>query len=112
MAVAVVGDGVARNDFALESDLKDLAETRDGLVHGAIPADGIAASLQAKVGRRYQTFRTVRVLPGRRGRFRTAYRFRRTSATIRYRFRVVVLKQAGLPFESGHSRVQTVTVRP
>jgi hypothetical protein len=83
-----------------------------GGVRVAIPAGGLSISLQALVGHRYRSFRQLRVTPQSRGRFRTSYRFTATTRTTRYRFRVSVLKQAGMPFANGTSAVRTVLVRP
>jgi hypothetical protein len=44
------------------------------------------------------------------GRFVTRYRFTATTRTTRYRFRALVLKQAGLPYETGTSPVTSVVV--
>jgi hypothetical protein len=82
-----------------------------GRVAGPIPAGGATVALQAKVGRRFRTFRQVRVTAASTGRFATRYRFTATTRTTRYRFRAVVLKQAGLPYETGSSRVATVVVQ-
>jgi hypothetical protein len=83
-----------------------------GRIRGPIPAGGLSVSLQARVGGRYRSFRQLRVTPQSRGRFKTTYRFTATSRTTRYRFRVSVLKQTGMPFENGTSSVRTVLVRP
>ncbi|MEA2358194.1 MAG: hypothetical protein QOI62_1454 [Solirubrobacteraceae bacterium] len=83
-----------------------------GSIRGAMPAGGLSISLQAQVGHRYRSFRQLRVTPQSRGRFKTSYRFTATTRTTRYRFRVSVLKQSGMPFENGTSAVRTVLVRP
>jgi hypothetical protein len=83
-----------------------------GRVLGALPAAGIAVTLQAKVGRHYRSFRQLRASSGTGGRIRTAYRFERTTGPVRYRFRLKVVRQAGLPFQSGASPVVAVSVRP
>jgi hypothetical protein len=82
-----------------------------GRVAGRIPARGATVALQAKVGDRFRTFRQVRVTGASRGRFATRYRFTATTRTTRYQFRAMVLKQAGLPYETGTSRVTMVVVR-
>jgi hypothetical protein len=82
-----------------------------GRVLGALPAAGIAVTLQAKVGRHYRSFRQLRASSGTGGRIRTAYRFERTTGPVRYRFRLKVVRQAGLPFQSGASPVVAVSVR-
>ncbi|MDX6697738.1 MAG: hypothetical protein QOE65_1135 [Solirubrobacteraceae bacterium] len=86
--------------------------TFSGSVEGSIPAGGLSISLQARVGHRYRSFRQLRVTPESRGRFTTGYRFTATTRTTRYRFRVFVLKQSGMPFANGSSAVRTVLVRP
>jgi hypothetical protein len=83
-----------------------------GRVLGAVPAEGIAVTLQAKVGRRYRSFRQLRASSATGGRIRTAYRFERTTAPVRYRFRLKVVRQAGLSFQGGASPVVSVSVRP
>jgi hypothetical protein len=83
-----------------------------GRILGVLPAAGIAVTLQAKVGRHYRSFRQLRASSGTGGRIRTAYRFERTTGPVRYRFRLKVVRQAGLPFQSGASPVVAVSVRP
>lgn len=83
-----------------------------GRLAGRIPARGVTVALQARVGRRFRTFRQVRVTRASAGRFATRYRFTATTRTTRYRFRALVLRQAGLPYETGSSRVAAVVVRP
>jgi hypothetical protein len=83
-----------------------------GRVLGALPAAGIAVTLQAKVGRHYRSFRQLRASSGTGGRIRTVYRFERTTGPVRYRFRLKVVRQAGLPFQAGVSPVVSVSVRP
>jgi hypothetical protein len=81
-------------------------------VLGPVPANGIAVTLQAKVGRHYRSFRQLRASSHTHGRIRTVYRFERTTRPARYRFRLEVVRQAGLPFQSGVSPVVGVAVRP
>ena len=69
-------------------------------------------TLQAKVGRNYRSFRQLRASSRTGGRVRTVYRFERTTQPARYRFRLKVVRQAGLPYRSGVSPVVSVTVRP
>jgi hypothetical protein len=83
-----------------------------GGLEAPLPRRGATASLQVKLGRRYHTFRQVRLRRSSDGRFRTSYRFTATARPTRYRFRLLVLKQAGLPYERGTSTTQTVTVIP
>jgi hypothetical protein len=83
-----------------------------GRVAGPLAAGGVTASLQVSLGGRYRSFRAVRVTRSGAGRFRSSYRFRSTSRPTRYRFRVVVSRQAGLPYERGTSPTRSVVVRP
>jgi hypothetical protein len=83
-----------------------------GHVAGPLASGGVTASLQVKLGRRYRTFRALRVTSQGGGRFDSTYRFSATSRATRYRFRVLVSRQAGLPYERGTSRVTSVVVRP
>jgi hypothetical protein len=83
-----------------------------GRVLGPVPAAGVAVTLQAKVGRHYRSFRQLRATSRTNGRIRTVYRFERTTQPARYRFRLKLVRQAGLPFQSGVSPVVSVSVRP
>jgi hypothetical protein len=83
-----------------------------GRVLGPVPAAGVAVTLQAKVGDNYRSFRQVRAARRTNGRIRTVYRFERTTRPARYRFRLKLVRQAGLPFQSGVSPVVGVEVRP
>jgi hypothetical protein len=83
-----------------------------GVVDGLRPGRGATASLQVRQGHRYTTFRQIRLRPASRGRFRATYRFTATRRPTRYRFRLLVLKQAGLPYERATSEVGTVLVAP
>jgi hypothetical protein len=83
-----------------------------GRVLGAVPPAGVAVTLQAKIGRHYQSFRQLRASSRTRGRVRTVYRFQRTTSTVRYRFRLKLVRQAGLPYQGGVSPTVDVLVRP
>jgi hypothetical protein len=83
-----------------------------GRVLGPVPAAGVAVTLQAKVGRHYRSFRQLRATSATKGRIHTVYRFERTTRPARYRFRLKVVRQAGLPFQSGVSPVVRVSVTP
>jgi hypothetical protein len=83
-----------------------------GRVEGLQPGRGVVGSLQAKVRGRYRTFRQVRLRASSGGRFTAAYRFTATLRPTRYHFRLVVLRQAGLPYDRGASPVRTVLVVP
>jgi hypothetical protein len=65
--------------------------------------------LQARVGRRWQAFKSART--GTEGRFRARYRFRDTTGRRLYRFRAIVRAQAGYPYLAGASPVRRVLVR-
>ena len=82
-----------------------------GRVFGTLPPGGVTAALQVKNGSRYQTFRQLRIDPAKGGVVRTAYRFRATNATTRYRFRLLIVRQAGLVYERGASPAVSVVVR-
>jgi hypothetical protein len=86
--------------------------TFTGRVLAAVPPAGVAVTLQAKIGRHYQSFRQLRASSGTRGRVRTVYRFERTTSTARYRFRLKLVRQAGLPYQGGVSPTVDVLVRP
>jgi hypothetical protein len=86
--------------------------TFTGRVLGAVPRAGVAVTLQAKVGRHYRSFRQLRASAGTGGRIHTVYRFERTTATVRYRFRLKLVRQAGLPYQGGVSPPVDVLVRP
>ena len=83
-----------------------------GGLEGTVPRGGVTASLQVKLGRHYRTFRQLRLRPSSGGRLRTSYRFTATARPTRYRFRLLILKQAGLHYERGTSPTRTVTVVP
>jgi hypothetical protein len=83
-----------------------------GRVAGPLARGGVTASLQVKLGPRYRTFRSLRVTADGGGRFDTTYRFKRTSRPTLYQFRILVPRQAGLPYERGASRATSVVVRP
>ena len=64
--------------------------------------------LQARVGRRWQPFKTARTGPD--GRFRARYRFRATTTRRLYRFRALVREQAGYPYARGTSPTRRIVV--
>jgi hypothetical protein len=86
--------------------------TFTGRVLGQVPDAGVAVTLQAKLGRHYRSFRQLRASSRTGGHFRTVYRFERTTSPARYRFRVKLVRQAGLPYQGGVSSVVSVVVRP
>jgi hypothetical protein len=71
-------------------------------------AAGRVVVLQARVGGRWQAFKTARTGP--EGRFRARYRFRETSGRRLYLFRAIVRAQAGYPYLGGKSAVRRVVV--
>lgn len=60
--------------------------------------------------RRWITFR--KAITNKNGVFRAGYHFIHTTSRTRYRFRAVVPRQAGYPWEAGQSKPVRVTVRP
>ncbi len=64
--------------------------------------------LQAGAGRRWLDLRSG--LTGADGIYRASYRFRATTGRRTYRFRAVVPKQRGYPYEAGTSKVRRATV--
>jgi len=73
-------------------------------------AAGRVVVLQARVGGRWQAFKSARTGP--EGRFAARYRFRGTTARRLYRFRAVVREQAEYPYLKGASPVRRVQVSP
>ncbi|MGH2802211.1 MAG: carboxypeptidase-like regulatory domain-containing protein [Thermoleophilaceae bacterium] len=76
---------------------------------GARAPRGLLVELQARRGRRWQTFGTTNTRRG--GRFRYSYRFTRTLGVQVYRLRARVPRQRGYPFAPGGSRPVRVRVR-
>ena len=61
--------------------------------------------------RKWRPFAQIKT--DRKGRFKYAYKFTRTSRKIAYRLRVHVVKgQVDYPFEAGTSKTVKVTVAP
>jgi len=82
-------------------------------ITGSLPgpsAAGRVVVLQASSlhGRRWLTFR--KATTGAKGGFRSSYRFGGTSGTATYRMRAVVPRQAGYPYEPGHSKPRRIKV--
>jgi hypothetical protein len=73
-------------------------------------AEGRIAILQARVGGRWQAFKSAR--SGPEGTFAARYRFRETTERRLYRFRAIVREQAGYPYLPGASPVRRVVVSP
>ncbi|MEJ7715442.1 MAG: hypothetical protein WKF40_06945 [Thermoleophilaceae bacterium] len=72
-------------------------------------ATGKLVELQTRLSGRWQTFRTVRTDSS--GRWRSAYKFRRTRGLVRYRFRARLPREAAYPFATGRTGSIGVTVR-
>jgi hypothetical protein len=64
--------------------------------------------VQAKVGGRWQVFRTART--NARCRYRAHYRLRATTGGTDYRFRALMPPQTGYPYERGHSKARRASV--
>jgi hypothetical protein len=80
-----------------------------GLLPGVDPAGRVVVLQAASLhGKRWLTFR--RATTGPKGGFRSAYRFGATGSTITYRMRAVVPRQAGYPYEPGHSTPARIKV--
>lgn len=101
--------GSARLTAAPLRVLNGRTVTFRGKLRGERPARGIVVVLQAKVGRRWQTFATTRSIRG--GRFKVKYRFRRTTGTRTYTFRARLQRESGWAYEPGESNSVRVTVR-
>jgi hypothetical protein len=69
---------------------------------------GRRVRVQARAGHRWLDLRSG--LTGADGVYRARYRFRATTGRRTYRFRAVVPKQHGYPYEAGTSTVKRVTV--
>jgi hypothetical protein len=72
-------------------------------------SEGRAVALQARVGRKWRTFKQLRTDSD--GRFRGRYRFTQTVGRVRYLFRALVKSQNGYPYEPGASRKCKLIVR-
>jgi hypothetical protein len=66
--------------------------------------------LQVYTRGRWSTFATPRANPAT-GLWSEAYRFSATRGLVKYRFRVMVPREASFPYETGTSRSVRVTVR-
>ena len=78
------------------------------LLGGHVPRAGKLVELQARVGRGWRTFATVR--SDRRGRIRHTRRFATTSAGSTFWIRLRVPRERSYPFETGASSAVTVRV--
>ncbi len=72
-------------------------------------SEGRAVVLQARVGRKWRTFKQLRT--DQDGAFHGLYRFTQTVGRVRYTFRAAVKQQSGYPYEPGASRKRKVLVR-
>jgi hypothetical protein len=78
---------------------------------GSVPgpnADGRAVAMQARVGRKWRTFKQLRT--DSEGRFRGKYRFTQTQGRVGYLFRALVKRQSGYPYDPGASRKRKLVV--
>jgi hypothetical protein len=82
---------------------------RGRLKGGPVPRRGVLVELQAKRGRRWQTFGTTR--SSRKGRYRFSYPFTRTGGVQYYVLRARVPRQASYPYATGAARPEIVVVR-
>jgi 5-hydroxyisourate hydrolase-like protein (transthyretin family) len=90
---------------------KTLENGEAALFRGQVPgpnADGRAVAMQARVGRKWRTFKQLRTDSD--GRFHGKYRFTQTRGRIRYVFRALVKRQSGYPYEPGSSRNRKLVV--
>jgi hypothetical protein len=79
---------------------------------GQVPgpnADSRAVALQARVGRKWRTFKQLRTDSD--GRFRGRYRFTQTRGRVQYVFRALVKRQGGYPYDPGSSPRRKLVVR-
>jgi len=82
---------------------------RGRLLGQPIPRVGKLIDLQAYDAGRWRTFKTVRA--NRKGRYRSSYRFVRTTSPRTFRFRARARREARYPYALGTSRVVRVRVR-
>lgn len=82
---------------------------RGRLRHGPLPDRGVLVELQAKRGRKWQTFGTTRTRTG--GRYELRYRFTRTTGVQRYAMRALVPDQSAYPYARATSRPIALLVR-
>ena len=97
---------------ALAIPRKHLVNGQAARFLGRLPgpnAEGRAVALQARVGRKWRTFKQVQTREG--GRFRGKYRFTQTIGRVRYVFRALVKSQSGYPYDPGASHKRKVVVR-
>jgi hypothetical protein len=96
----------------LATDRKSTRNGRAIKFTGSVPGAGKARTrveLQAWANGKWIPFKTADL---RNGRFGASYRFTRTFATSRYRFRAVIHDDPDFPYATGRSAVVNVLVRP
>jgi hypothetical protein len=84
----------------------------NGRFSGSLPgpnAESRSVALQARAGKKWRTFKQLRT--NEHGRFKAKYPFRHTTGRVRYRFRALVKRQGGYPFEPGASKKTSILVR-
>ncbi|MEA2297048.1 MAG: hypothetical protein QOE86_4687 [Solirubrobacteraceae bacterium] len=74
-----------------------------------VPGGGVLIDLQAKVGKKWMTFKTMR--SKRDGRWSSKYRFHATSGLQTYAFRARVRQDTGYPYAISTSKTVKVKVR-
>lgn len=79
------------------------------VLDGGLPAASTLVAIQARVGRRWVTFKVVRT--DAFGNFASRYRFKRTRRSTRYQFRAHVAAQATLTTVDSAPRFVTVNPR-
>jgi 5-hydroxyisourate hydrolase-like protein (transthyretin family) len=95
----------------LEIPKKSIENGDAALFRGQVPgpnADGRAVAMQARVGRKWRTFKQLRTDSD--GRYRGRYRFTQTTGRVRYVFRALVKRQGGYPYEPGGSPKRKLVV--
>jgi hypothetical protein len=96
----------------LQIPKKNLENGEAALFRGSVPgpnADGRAVAMQARVGRKWRTFKQLRTDAD--GRFHGKYRFTQTNGRVLYVFRALVKRQSGYPYEPGSSPKRNLVVR-
>jgi hypothetical protein len=91
---------------------KTLSNGDNARFRGTVPgpnAGNRAVVLQARVGRKWRTFKQVRTNPD--GSYTGLYRFTQTRGLVRYVFRARVKRQGGYPYLPGGSKKRRVLVR-
>jgi hypothetical protein len=78
------------------------------LLSKPVPRGGVLIDLQAKVGSRWQTFKTTRTR--RNGKWLTSYTFRATRGLQTYTFRARVRQDTGFPYSISKSKQLRVKV--